>query len=72
MQINRIDHLVLTIANIERTVEFYHRVLGMQRIEFAGGKDNGAPGIPSQLLRRLPDRPGWAQRRSCVPPGRVA
>ena len=38
MQIDRIDHLVLTVADIERTVEFYGRVLGMQRIEFAGGR----------------------------------
>ena len=38
MQINRIDHLVITVADIERTVDFYQRVLGMQRIEFAGGR----------------------------------
>jgi len=38
MQVHRIDHLVLTVADIERTVEFYRRVLGMQRIEFAGGR----------------------------------
>ena len=38
MQINRIDHLVLTVADIERTVDFYSRVLGMRRIEFAGGR----------------------------------
>ena len=38
MQINRIDHLVLTVADIEHTVNFYQRVLGMQRIEFAGGR----------------------------------
>jgi catechol 2,3-dioxygenase-like lactoylglutathione lyase family enzyme len=38
MRIDRIDHLVLTVADIERTVEFYRRVLGMQRIEFAGGR----------------------------------
>ena len=38
MQINRLDHLVLTVADIERTVDFYQRVLGMQRIEFAGGR----------------------------------
>ena len=38
MQINRIDHLVLTVADIERTVDFYQRVLAMQRIEFAGGR----------------------------------
>ena len=38
MQINRIDHLVITVADIERTVDFYQRVLGLQRIEFAGGR----------------------------------
>ena len=35
MQINRIDHLVTTVDEIERTVDFYQRVLAMQRIEFA-------------------------------------
>ena len=38
MQVNRIDHLVLTVADIERSVEFYNRVLGMRRLEFAGGR----------------------------------
>lgn len=38
MQINRIDHLVLTVADIERTLEFYDSVLGMKRIEFGGGR----------------------------------
>jgi len=38
MQINRIDHLVLTVADIERTVEFYTRVLGMRKIEFGEGR----------------------------------
>jgi len=38
MQVNRIDHLVLTVVDIERSVEFYSRVLGMRRIEFAGGR----------------------------------
>ena len=38
MKINRIDHLVLTVADIDRTVEFYTRVLGMEKIEFAQGR----------------------------------
>ena len=38
MQINRIEHIVITVADIERTVEFYQRVLGMQRIEFGAGR----------------------------------
>ena len=38
MQINRIDHLVLTVADIDRTVEFYTRILGMKKIEFGEGR----------------------------------
>lgn len=38
MRLDRLDHLVLTVADIERTVEFYTRVLGMRRAEFAGGR----------------------------------
>lgn len=34
----RIDHIVLTVADIEAAVEFYARVLGMQPITFAGGR----------------------------------
>ena len=30
MQIERLDHLVLTVADIDRTVAFYTKVLGMQ------------------------------------------
>jgi catechol 2,3-dioxygenase-like lactoylglutathione lyase family enzyme len=38
MQITRIDHLVLTVASIDRSVEFYTRVLGMEKIEFGEGR----------------------------------
>ena len=38
MQVNRIDHLVLTVADIERTVAFYQQALGFKRIEFGGGR----------------------------------
>lgn len=34
MQIDRIDHLVLTVQDIQRTCEFYSAVLGMQVITF--------------------------------------
>ena len=34
MRIDRIDHVVLTVADIERTCEFYSRVLGMQVVTF--------------------------------------
>ncbi|HZR41296.1 MAG TPA: VOC family protein [Ktedonobacteraceae bacterium] len=34
MQIDRLDHLVLTVRNIEQTCEFYTRVLGIQVVTF--------------------------------------
>jgi catechol 2,3-dioxygenase-like lactoylglutathione lyase family enzyme len=38
MQIDSIDHFVLTVRNIEATCEFYARVLGMQVVTFASGR----------------------------------
>lgn len=32
--IDRLDHLVLTVADIDATCDFYVRVLGMRRVEF--------------------------------------
>ncbi|MBI2240025.1 MAG: VOC family protein [Magnetospirillum gryphiswaldense] len=36
--IESLDHLVLTVADIERTAWFYCGVLGMERVTFAGGR----------------------------------
>jgi catechol 2,3-dioxygenase-like lactoylglutathione lyase family enzyme len=36
--IDRIDHLVLTVADIGQTVDFYVRVLGMEPVTFGGGR----------------------------------
>lgn len=38
MQITGIDHLVLTVADIDAACDFYCRVLGMRRETFAGGR----------------------------------
>lgn len=38
IRIRRLDHLVLTVADIERTCTFYHEVLGTDRIEFGAGR----------------------------------
>ena len=38
LAIDRVDHFVLTVASIERTVDFYTRVLGMESVSFAGGR----------------------------------
>ncbi|NET27050.1 VOC family protein [Okeania sp. SIO1I7] len=34
----RLDHLVLTVQNIERTVDFYTSVLGMEKEVFGAGR----------------------------------
>lgn len=36
--VERLDHLVLTVTDIEATAVFYERVLGMRIIRFAGGR----------------------------------
>lgn len=38
MKIARIDHVVLTVADVERTLSFYERVLGMSRVTFGDGR----------------------------------
>lgn len=38
MHIERLDHLVLTVADIARTCEFYTRVLGMEVVRFGEGR----------------------------------
>ncbi|MGC2200818.1 MAG: VOC family protein [Stellaceae bacterium] len=38
MEIERLDHLVLTVADIARTCEFYTRVLGMEVVRFGEGR----------------------------------
>jgi catechol 2,3-dioxygenase-like lactoylglutathione lyase family enzyme len=38
ISIDRIDHIVITANDVERTLDFYQRVLGMEPITFAGGR----------------------------------
>lgn len=38
MKIERLDHLVLTVRDVEATVAFYARVLGMQPVSFGAGR----------------------------------
>ena len=38
MRIDRLDHFVLTVASIERTCDFYARVLGMEVTTFGSGR----------------------------------
>ena len=38
MKIDRLDHLVLTVADIDATCRFYERVLGMKTVLFGEGR----------------------------------
>ena len=38
MKIDRLDHLVLTVADVTKTCEFYERVLGMETVTFGTGR----------------------------------
>ena len=38
MKVSRFDHVVLTVASIDATVDFYTRVLGMEAVTFGGGR----------------------------------
>jgi catechol 2,3-dioxygenase-like lactoylglutathione lyase family enzyme len=38
MEISQLDHLVLTVRDIEATCRFYESVLGMQTVSFAAGR----------------------------------
>lgn len=60
MRISHIDHFVLTVADLDVTVAFYNRVLGMQKVEFGEGRvalqfragDGGAQKINLHLKGR--------------------
>lgn len=38
IRIDRLDHLVLTVADVDASCAFYARVLGMQIVTFAAGR----------------------------------
>jgi catechol 2,3-dioxygenase-like lactoylglutathione lyase family enzyme len=38
MELERLDHLVLTVADLEATCDFYTRILGMELVTFGQGR----------------------------------
>jgi catechol 2,3-dioxygenase-like lactoylglutathione lyase family enzyme len=38
MRLDSLDHLVLTVRNIDKTISFYSEVLGMRPVTFAPGR----------------------------------
>jgi catechol 2,3-dioxygenase-like lactoylglutathione lyase family enzyme len=58
MKIARLDHLVLTVADIDRTCQFYARVLGMERVSFGEGRTALRFGQQKINLHPADDIPG--------------
>ncbi|MEC9346934.1 MAG: VOC family protein [Pseudomonadota bacterium] len=48
MAVDRLDHVVLTVSDIEQTVAFYGRVLGLERITYGAGRT--ALALPGQKI----------------------
>jgi len=64
--ISRIDHVVLTVRDIEAAVAFYTRVLGVEAVTFAGGRRALAFGQQKINLQTL----GQEQRNhACIGSG---
>ncbi|MBV8890211.1 MAG: VOC family protein [Alphaproteobacteria bacterium] len=63
MQIDRLDHLVLTVADIARTCEFYTRVLGMEVVSFGEGRTALRFGRQKINLHPADDIPGLVADR---------
>lgn len=49
ISIDRVDHLVLTVADVDRAVSFYEGVLGMEAVTFPG--DRRAVRFGNQTLK---------------------
>lgn len=47
MKIDAVDHLVLTVKDIDATCAFYGKALGMQVVVFGGGR-----GTAKRLIER--------------------
>ncbi len=53
MRVERLDHLVLTVADIDASCTFYQRVLGIQVVTFGQGRKALAFGQQKINLHRL-------------------
>ena len=55
--ISHIDHIVLTVSDIERSVQFYKRVLQMEEVSFANGRKAVKFGNQKINFQRLGQEP---------------
>ncbi|WP_284143630.1 VOC family protein [Vibrio alginolyticus] len=55
--ISHIDHIVLTVSDIERSMQFYKRVLQMEEVSFANGRKAVKFGNQKINFQRLGQEP---------------
>ncbi|WP_299130829.1 VOC family protein [uncultured Vibrio sp.] len=67
MEISHLDHLVLSVKDIEITVDFYQRVLGMKPIQFGEGRVALSFGNQKINLHQLGDE--FEPKAKCVQAG---
>ena len=67
MKISHIDHLVLTVADVDASCRFYQRVLGFERVEFGSGRVALAFG--RQKINLHPAGRGFEPRARVPTPG---
>jgi catechol 2,3-dioxygenase-like lactoylglutathione lyase family enzyme len=67
MKIDSLDHLVLTVKDIETTATFYSMVLGMEVISFGGGRR--ALSFGAQKINLHQHRNEFEPRAQCPTPG---
>ena len=59
VKLDRLDHLVLTVRDVEATCRFYERALGMHREEF------GADRIAGHKIDRIDELMPWRYAQGC-------
>jgi catechol 2,3-dioxygenase-like lactoylglutathione lyase family enzyme len=67
MRVERLDHLVLTVRDVEATCEFYEQVLGMRATTFGGGRR--ALTFGSQKINLHQSGNEFEPRATCPAPG---
>jgi catechol 2,3-dioxygenase-like lactoylglutathione lyase family enzyme len=67
MKITGLDHVVLTVRNMARTIDFYRRVLGMRHVVFDGTYD--ALHFGNQKINLHPYRAEYTPHADIPAPG---
>lgn len=69
IEIKRIDHFVLRVADVEATCDFYERVLGMEVISFGGSRKRKALRFGQHKINLHPANSDWHPRARDPHPG---